>query len=288
MKLSGTTILKMKSAVLLVATAICCSLAANSQTLNIYNVDASAFPQVTASYIAFDGSGVPINGLTATDFTVVETQSDGTPVNVTPTLRHDCETQTADPEASVILILDRSNSMLEIVNGVERFEYAKDAIRSFVDQMRFNGESRVCLVTFTGNYEVVVDWTNDRNEVYQELALLKPLTSTDYTLPFRSPGNNIYEKFLERPANISKYAFFLTDGVPNPQIDDEVKFVNDNTALLAAQAIRFFSITIVQPNAHWTVATLAKNSGGKSIVTDEENLVNLFNLLALETQVRET
>ena len=66
------------SKLLMLAGALC-ALAVTSvgQTLNIYNVDASQFPRVTASYVALDNDGTPSQGLTADDFEVVESQRNG-------------------------------------------------------------------------------------------------------------------------------------------------------------------------------------------------------------------
>ena len=246
------------------------ALPALAQNLSIYNVDPSGFPTVSADYVFFDANGDPQTGFTADDFTVIETHQDGSTVDLSASLTHECVT--IDPEASIILILDRSQSMRDDVNGRIRFEYAKDAIRSFVNQVRFIGETRVCLVTFAGNYEVKVDWTDDRQEIFDTLDLMEPLTSTDYRLPFESPDNNIYEKFRERPVNIPKYAFFLTDGHPNPPIPDEVKFAEENTQKLLNQAIRFFSVTILEPTTHPTLKAMSDGTGGKSIVTTEDQL----------------
>lgn len=255
-------------------------------TINVYGINSSAFPKITADYIALDASGNPITDLVARDFRVVETPQ-GSPANdLTATVTHECKEEQSDPQSSIIIILDRSNSMRDQVGGRTRFEYAKDAIRGFVDRIKFVGETRVCLVTFSGAYDVIVDWTNNPQLVKDSLRLMQPQTSTDYRLPFDTPESNIYEMFKKRPANIPKYAFFLTDGHPNPAIPDENKFVSDNTLKLQAQGIRFFSVTILEDFTHWTLASLARATGGKSIVTDEAKLVDLFSLLALETQIK--
>ena len=258
-----------------------------AQSISVYNVNASAFPTITADYAAFDSQGQPDTGLTASHFRVSERADGGNFVDVTPTLTHDCDRQTKDPEASIILILDRSGSMMDNVNGQQRFQYAKDAINAFVREINFTGQTRVCLVVFSGNYEVKVDWTNDPKIISDTLLKLQAVGPTNYEISFASPGNNIYEKFKERPANIAKYAFFLTDGHPNPGMEDPYTWVDTNIVDLQAQGIRFYSITLLEKSTHWTLESLARNTGGKSVVTTEEELVSLMSLLALETQVTE-
>jgi len=261
--------------------------AMQSQTLNIYNINSSAFPRVSANYVAFDALGKPLTGLTAADFRVIETAQGGNPVNVTPTITQVCKETNKEPEASIIIVLDRSKSMDDLVKGKARFEYAKDAIRSFVSKINFVDSTKICLVTFSGSYEVKVPWTNNPQAIYDTLTKIKATTSTDYKLPFETPGSNIYELFLQRPANIPKFVFFLTDGYPNPGIGDESKFVAENTVKLRAQAIRFFSVTILEKAPHTTLEALAVATGGKSIVTTEDQLADLFGLLALEVSVRQ-
>jgi hypothetical protein len=258
--------------------------AAFAQSMTVYNINASAFPTITADYAAFGTDGNALTGLTAADFTVTEKANGGPFVNVTPTLKHDCDPQTKDPEATILIILDRSNSMRDEVAGKTRFLWAKEAINNFVRQIKFVGETRVCLVTFSGNYEVKVDWTNDPKIISDTLAKMEPQSATNYEIPFDSPGNNIYEKFKERPANIGKYAFFITDGHPNPGIGDEYKFVDDNVAKLNAQGIRFYSVTLLVPSTHWTLEVLSSKTGGKSLVTKEGDLLDLLSHLGLETQ----
>lgn len=266
------------------------SLSAKAQTINIYGINASAFPKIVADYVALDGAGVPITDLTERDFSVVETPAGLGPVDVTASLKHACVELSKDPEASIIFILDRSNSMRDVVPGAnrQRWDIVKDGVRAFVNQLRFTGETRVSLVSFAGTYEVINEWVNNNQPILDSLKDLKIQTVTNYALPFEASGNNIYELFKRRPANIPKFVFFLTDGTPNPGIPNETKFVNDNTQLMQAQGIRFFAITINIDATHWTLDALARATGGKSILTNEARLVDILSLLALETQVTKT
>jgi len=259
-----------------------------AQTINVYGFNSSAFPKITADYVAFDATGNPITDLTATDFRVVETPVGGTAVDVSAVVTHSCVDLGVDPEASIIIVLDRSQSMSDDVAGKQRWEYAKDAVRAFVNRVKFVGQTRVSLVSFAGSYQVINEWVDNAQPILDSLVNLKWQTVTNYSLPFDHPTDNIYELFKKRPAGVPKYTFFLTDGHPNPAIQDEIKFVNDNSLKLQSQGIRFFSVTIFQTFTHWTLESLARATGGKSVVTDEKGLVDLFSFLALETQSKKT
>lgn len=266
---------------------ILCTADLAAQTLSVFNVNTSEFPKITADYMAFDAYGSPVTGLTAADFTITETPLNGTAVNLTPTITHDCIKREIEPEASILIILDRSNSMRDEVNGMPRFKYAQQALTAFVNKIRFIGETRVILTTFAGTYEVATPWTNDPSVVTDTLQKMEPQTVTNYELPFEGPGTTIYDLFKQRPANIPRYVFFLTDGHPNPSIANEAKFVTENIARMQSAAIRFFSVTIMEKTTHHTLESFAKGTGGKAIVTTEKDLVDLFSYLALETQIKE-
>lgn len=281
---------------LVLTTFIASAISSSAQSLNIYGVNTSAFPKITVDYVAFDAAGTPYTDLRAADFRVQETMQGGTPMDMTPTVTHDCKELQTDPEASILLILDVSTSMDQVPPGSskKRIEYAKDALKAFVAKVKFTGNTRVALVTFAGAYKLVVDWSDNAQPIIDSLNKIKnPVGATNYVLPFESnQGFNIYDMFQKRPANVPRYTFFLTDGHPSPAIDvasstkSETKFVNDNVAKLNGMSIRFFSITILEPTTHWTLESLARGTGGKSVVTTEEKLVEILPFLALETQIR--
>ena len=278
--------LRLHTSLLLTAVLLLASIATQAQTFNVYGVNASAFPKITADYVAIDAAGVPITDLTKSDFRIVETPQGGNSVDLTATLKQECIDQQEDPEASIIIILDRSQSMSEVVGGTQRWITAKDAVKAFVSRLKFTGRTRVSLVSFAGNYVVINEWVDNKQPVLDSLTLLKWQTTTNYVLPFEAPGNNIYELFKKRPADVPKYVFFLTDGHPNPAINDEIKFVNENTQKLGAQGIRFYSVTIKETYTHWVLEQLSRATGGKSIVTDENGIIDLLTYLALETQIK--
>lgn len=260
---------------------------AHSQSLNVYNVNTSAFPTISANYVAFDALGNQDTGLAASDFRITETPQGGIGVDLSATITQDCEKLTTDPDASILIVLDRSQSMRDMVGGVPRFKYAQDAIRAFVKKIKFTGETQVCFTTFAGTFEVAAPWTSNPNDVTDTLNKMEPQTTTDYARVFQGPPTDIYELFKQRPPDIPRYVFFLTDGHPNPDIPNQNKFIEENKLKLQQNGIRFFAVTIFQTSTHVSLETFAKATGGKAIVTTENQLVDLFSFLALETQERQ-
>ncbi len=258
-----------------------------AQSINVFNVNASNYPLITADYVAYDNLGVPLEGLTEADFKITETFQGGTPEDLSASIVHDCVKRTEEPEASIIIVLDRSGSMRDMVGQQSRFRYCQDAIQAFVNRIKFTGETRVCFTTFSGTFEIAAPWTNVKDDVTDTLMKMEPQTKTDYPLPFEGPPLSIYDLFAQRPESIPRYVFFLTDGHPNPDERNWVNFIDANLPKLRSQGVRFYSVTILASTTHITLEAFAKGTGGKAIVTQEGDLVDLFSYLALETQVRE-
>lgn len=122
----------------------------DAQSLTVFNVNADKFPVITADYIAYDASGNILTGLRADQFQIIESTQSGTTANLSATISNDCSTTKTQTEVSIMIILDRSQSMRDDVNGTIRFKYAQQALAAFVNKIRFTGETRVMLTTFFG------------------------------------------------------------------------------------------------------------------------------------------
>lgn len=255
--------------------------------LNVYNVNTSAFPKITADYVAFDGQGNVLEGLTAADFTVTETPFGGSPVDLKATVRHSCVDIVGDPAASIILVVDNSNSMRnEAGNPAKpRLDWVKDALKAFVDRVRFNGQTSVAIMTFSGDTKIYCDWSTTAAPLKSGIDTLKLGTATKYELPFEFVPN-VYDMFESRNPSIPKYVFFLTDGNPSPLMDKPQEFIDRNVAKMTSLGIRFFGVSFLVEPAHYIVDQLARGTGGKSILANEKNIFDIYSNLALETQKR--
>lgn len=258
-----------------------------SAQLNVYNVNTSAFPRVTADYVAFDGQGNPLENLTAADFTVTETPFGGSPVNLSATVRHNCINIVGDPAASIVLVVDNSNSMTNEAGSPSkpRLEWVKDALKAFVDRVRFNGQTSVAIITFSSNTRILADWSTTAAPLKAGIDTLKPGGATRYELPFEAVPN-IYDLFETRNPSIPKYVFFLTDGNPSPLMDKPQEFIDRNVAKMTSLGIRFFGVSFLVEPAHYIVEQMARGTGGKSILANEKNVFDIYSNLALETQRR--
>ena len=276
---------------LVAALLVVSGMTATAQVFNVYNVDASGFPKITADYVALDAQGKPITDLTAADFLVRETPNGLPTRDLTASVKHNCKDLTTDPQASILIIMDRSFSMNDKIEGTKRrWDYARDAIKAFVGNVNYVGETRVSVVSFASNYETWCPWTNNPNEVRDTLDKREPGGVTNYRAPFRlEDPNNAYALLKQRPANLPRFIFFLTDGHPNPGFESDaegLRWADSVAKECQKNNIRFYSVTILEQTTHYTLSNIARATGGKSIVTNESKLVDLFGYLALETQVK--
>lgn len=252
------------------------------QQLTLFNVNTSAWPTVTANYVAFSDLGVRLDDLTERDFRVVENTPDGGQAELTSTVRHSCVTSSAAGSVSVVLIIDESQSMSDILpGGTRRIDYVKASLRAFVDRLVWNGETSVAIIGFSGKSRTVCDWQTSPGPVLAAIDRIQPLTATNYEVAFDSDPN-VFDMMQTRSPTIPKIAFFITDGEPNPEVRDRERFTESIINRARAQGIRFYSVTLVVRRTDASIAALCAATGGRSIVAEESELVNLVSVLALE------
>jgi Mg-chelatase subunit ChlD len=262
-----------------------------AQRLNVYGVNTSQFPRITASYSAIDANGDPYTGLTAADFQITETPRGGQPANLTATLRQTCRELSQTPDASIILVIDRSNSMRpQYRDDINRWQYVRDAVRQFLAQLDFSGRTQVAVLSFATQSELFNDWTNVPKEINDTLLKREPSGATDYRLPFDDKqAIDVFRLFAKRPVDIPRFVFFLTDGEPSVQewSNDGIKIAwgNETAAKLNAIGAKLFSISFMIRATDVSIETAARQTGGRSYVVTENGIVDLFGFLALETRV---
>ncbi|MCX6140257.1 MAG: choice-of-anchor D domain-containing protein [Candidatus Kapabacteria bacterium] len=252
------------------------------QDLSVYNIVTSTFPRITANYVALDEGGKIMDDLTPRDFRVVETTIDGKNQDLTPTLSHTCVTNASSTSASIVLIVDESLSMDQVLpSGKRRIDYVKEALQAFVARLTWNGETAVSIIGFSGKSRLLCDWQTSPNAVLQAIGRLTPLSATNYEVSFLGIPN-VFDQMSQRPPSIPKVAFFITDGAPNPDIQKRPEFEAKVVASARAQGIRFFSVTLMINRTDPSIGYICRATGGRSLIASEESLVNLIAVLAFE------
>ncbi len=257
-----------------------------SQEFSLFNVVTDSFPTITANYFAIDEAGVPIDNLAARDFRVTETTLDGRVSDLSATVTHSCVTNSSSSSVSVVLIVDESNSMDNILpSGKRRLDYVKEALRAFVEKLPWNGETAVSIIGFSGRSRLLCDWQTTPGPVLAAIGRLTPQTATNYEVSFFGTPN-VFDQMSLRTPSIPKVAFFLTDGAPNPDIARRADFERNVVAAMRAQGIRLYSATLMINRTDPSIAFICKATGGRSLIASEETLVDLAGVLAFEMTSR--
>jgi Mg-chelatase subunit ChlD len=264
----------------IVATLLLVPELAKTQTFTLVDVDLSNYPRVRSQFIASDQWGNPYTNLQPNDFSVIENGR-----SMQATLQVVCELSQEDPKANVVLVVDRSASMLEIVDNSTRetrWDWVKAGVAEFLRQFPFNPPSSVALVTFGGIAELTCPFKTTAQPILDSLNKIRPDGSTKYDPPMLDTSFGAIKLLSLMPRTVRRIVIFLTDGQPDnpPQTDTII-------ARCRREAITFYTITVgLSMNAD--LDRIARTTGGKSYaVFTKERLKDIYRLIALETTMRE-
>lgn len=257
--------------VVFVLTGVC----ASAQSLNLYNIDTTGYPIIRADFTAAEANGRLYTGLTAADFKVVEKMSNNQLVDLSATVRQGCDESTADSAASIIIILDLSNSMSRLVNGITRFDIAKNALRQLVYQLNFSSGTQVCIIGFSSASRMICPWTGDEQALIDSINGATLGGGTNYESPFTGIPN-MFDEFLKRSPAIPKMALFITDGRPSPPIFDPNAWVDSLTIMAFEQSIVLHSVSVDISTTYYPLEQLCMRTGGTSYVGSDAVLESMI------------
>ena len=146
------------------------------------------------------------------------------------------EETAVQPTGEVMLVIDNSKSMEEIVEGTTTredlvIESAKTLVSTILDG---NDHLRVGVVSFSSNEEVEKEGSIEDANLISELTsnseeLESAISNIEYTGPRTDleAGLNLASQYFSEEDN-SKYVIVLTDGVPNVAIDYTGGYFSDD------------------------------------------------------------
>jgi VWFA-related protein len=229
-------------------------------TVEVTNVDISAYPTVTLTVPVVDLSGNPIGGLSVEDFSV--TQNGAAAEVKSATLANE-----SDIGAGVVLVIDVSGSM----QGAA-MEAAKVAARDFVNGL--SPADRVAIVTFASTVQLVHTFDADRA---QAINVINGLTPAGDTALYEAAARAIE---FSGQSGLSRNAIILLsdganddpDGGPAPELVHSA----------AEQAgVPFFTVALGAGADPAFTQRLADVSGGKAYTaSDPTQLPGLYSAVA--------
>ncbi|MBS1538501.1 MAG: choice-of-anchor D domain-containing protein [Bacteroidetes bacterium] len=257
-----------------------------AQVFTVFTPDAKKFPTIEAFYDAKDASGNPIQGLTKNDFDIVENG-----VKIDPSLViQRCSTIVDGPTLCIVLVIDKSNSMGEIVDGTNttRFQFVKDAAKDFVNGLDYKKKTSVAIVSFDGEAYWESDWSQEKGVLMDRIDKITLGSVTRYEQPLLDNRWGAFQLLknqnCEPPAK--RIIIFLTDGNPTPPgpVDSLIlKGLSDLGAI-------FYAITAFNGmNSH--LQLWSDKTGGKAFVADGADagskLLEIYRRIAAELQGKE-
>jgi uncharacterized protein YegL len=252
---------------------------------NLFAPETKAYPQVRTFYQALDNNDAPIQGLDSNDFDVFE---NGIRIPASAITKR-CSTIIDGPALSVVLVIDKSASMSEVVGpGPDdtRFKFVKNASKLFIQLLNFIDPTAVAIVSFDGQSYLEQPFSNNKNVLFQAIDKIELGTATLYDPPLLHKQWGAIKLLSERPPEpVKRVIIFLTDGEPNrkPTVDSIRKGLSDN-------GIYFYAIT-AYTGMNADLASFAKETGGDAYEANSRDastqLLEIFEKIAAKLQAKE-
>ncbi|MEI6090315.1 MAG: FISUMP domain-containing protein [bacterium] len=187
-----------------------------SQSLSVFNVDASEFPKIKANYYAFDNFGYPITNLMPDHFKLTENGLLRTILSVA------CPEPKPPVSLSSVLVIDISGSM-------DRFKMkiAQTAAIQWINMLP-NEKSECALTSFSEYNYLNQDFTSNKSILINAVNSLTTKRGTNYNAALIEPmAGGI---LIAKPGSYKRVIVMLTDGSPNgePETKRIIKEANEN------------------------------------------------------------
>jgi WD40 repeat protein len=230
-----------------------CSSIAFSQSLSVFDVDASNFPTIKAKFYAFDKDGNQLTNLSPPDFEVKENGQPRTVTNVS------CPAPKPPVELSSVLVFDVSGSM----SGIG-LDIAKSVANTWINILPL-GNSDCAITSFSdGNY-INQDFTTNKNKLVNAINGLTIISGTNYNAAMIDPAAGGI--LMAKTGKHKRIIIFLTDGQPNfePRTQEIINEAIKNN-------ITIYCLSINMP-VHASMIEFSKQTGGlyyENIRSNEE------------------
>jgi WD40 repeat protein/outer membrane protein OmpA-like peptidoglycan-associated protein len=244
---------------------------ARAQSITVFDLNASSFPQMRAKFFALDAAGAPVRDISARDILIRE---NGVARRVVSAL---CPPETDVKSLSVTLTIDVSGSMgWSNRGGATNLSLAQAAARAWVNAMPENDVE--CAVTSYDHRNYLnQDFTQDRKRLLQAVQSLKPMGGTDYDMGLLKPIAGAL--YVMRNARFQRrIIIFLTDGLGAGTEKDIVAAAKD-------EGVTIYCVTLGMP-APDILRNIAQATGGEvfeniTTIQEAEQIYRILLRLAL-------
>jgi WD40 repeat protein len=229
-----------------IATLLFCllsTLPSSAQSLQLVNIDASSYPEVTAKFYAFDSAGKRQTPRIS-DVAILEDTLQRVVTRIT------CPAPAPPKVLSTVLVIDVSGSMSRPTSS-PNIDMAKAAARIWVDQLPTNkGE---CAITSFDDYNYLnQDFTTNTTLLSDAINQLEPLSGTNYSAALLNPAAG--GVLVSKNGKYKKIIIMITDGENTTNKDSVI-----NEATLQNCTIYF---VVIAMNAPKVLKEIASGTGG--------------------------
>ena len=220
--------------------------ALHSQSLNLFDIDASNHPLMKGKLYAFDAQGKQLNP-SASDLTLTENGIARTITNVS------CPPPGTISAISSVLVIDVSGSMSITMGNAMNIELAKSAARAWVNGLP-QGKSQCAITSFDHDNYMNQDFTSDKTKLLNAIDQLSPNGGTDYNAALLNPlaGGLL----ISKTGKHKKVIVLLTDGqAARPNITGIISEANQ-------QSCTIYCVTLGMP-APQSLKDIAAGTGGQ-------------------------
>ncbi len=187
---------------------LACAPSLFSQSLTVFNIDASAYPVMRAKFYAFDADGNQLSGIALGD---LQLREDGIARTVT---RASCPPVSPSQAISSVLTVDISGSMLGA-----RISAAQVAACAWIGALPL-GRSECAVTSFNSSAYINQDFTTDRAALRQAVVGLRAGGGTNFDAALLFPPAGALE--VCKRGQFRKIIVFLSDGAASMREQSEI------------------------------------------------------------------
>lgn len=248
-----------------------CAVNLFSQHMTISQINASNFPIITTDFMISDSSGEVLNEINTNNFEVYENNQ------LIPKNTYQISCYSAPYK--IILVLDQSTSMNEIIDGNRRWDWVIQSATNFINSLNLSNGSEVALETFGGESYWKCGFTNNKSEIIDSMLKITPYGKTNFNVPMFGPSASAIDTLSTQPFGFRRIVVFLTDGSHSDQ-NDPIVHTDSILSQCLNNNIQFFAITF-QAQSNSELSTIAQSTNGSDyVIVSPDGLTKIYSLIS--------
>ena len=260
------------------------------QSFALDEVDATAYPEITATFQVVDGDGKAVSNIQPGDFTIFDNGVRVEEADITI----ECNVETELDAICGMLALDNSASMDSRMRNPllgTKLDFVKAAALEFIDNLDDNGRWNVGAMRFSDTIKILQMPDNNRAILRSDILPIQVSSGigTLFEDALLDPDQGAYfalQRGCSGGRNGKKFLVFITDGGPRPTPNGRSGDIDpDRVLAYFLPDITVYAITIDNP-VDEKLEIVCRKTGGLVFenVTTLDAIRDLFNLIRIREQ----